>query len=72
MALNPFDPADGATNFETLVGRDNNYNYHEYWNGSDPWSFDPATPPAVLREEPARREEESWIKTSSLPRSRPS
>ncbi|HUT52341.1 MAG TPA: hypothetical protein VM658_03020, partial [bacterium] len=37
--LDPLDPADGATNFETLVGRDNNFNFHEYWNGTDLWSF---------------------------------
>src|SRR4030042_1753081 len=44
-ALDPLDPNDGATNFEPLVGRDNNYNFHEYWNGSDLWSFDPSPDP---------------------------
>ncbi|HUT54477.1 MAG TPA: MopE-related protein [bacterium] len=40
--LDPLDPSDGDTNFETLVGRDNNFNFHEYWNQTDLWSFDPS------------------------------
>ncbi|HUT53347.1 MAG TPA: FG-GAP-like repeat-containing protein, partial [bacterium] len=50
--LDPLDPADGATNFETLVGRDNNFNFHEYWNQTDPWSFDPSPNLAAFPDTP--------------------
>jgi hypothetical protein len=33
---------DGDSEFEPEWGRDGNPNYQEYWNGSDPWSWDPA------------------------------
>jgi alpha-tubulin suppressor-like RCC1 family protein len=39
--LNPFDPSDGDTCFEQPSFEDINPNYHEYWNGTDPWNTDP-------------------------------
>jgi hypothetical protein len=42
--LNPFDPSDGDTCFELPGFEDINPNYHEYWNGTDPWSTDPVPP----------------------------
>ncbi|HUT55619.1 MAG TPA: hypothetical protein VM658_19675, partial [bacterium] len=52
VPLDPLDPSDGATNFETLVGRDNNFNFHEYWNGTDLWSFDPSPNLAAFPDTP--------------------
>jgi len=37
LALNPLDASDGNTDFDG----DYNFNNHEYWNGTDPWTADP-------------------------------
>jgi len=45
-----FDPlvADGNTDFEPPGNKDTNPNYHEYWNGSDPWTKSPVPNPSFL------------------------
>jgi hypothetical protein len=42
--FNPFDPADGDTSFEPDGFDDENPNFHEYWNNTDPWATDPVPP----------------------------
>jgi len=49
--LNALSAADGNTNFEPVISRDTIVNYHEYWNGSDPWAFNPA-PDALFPDGP--------------------
>jgi len=40
--LDPINPADGPLDFESPGWEDGNPNFHEFWNGSDPWGGDPA------------------------------
>jgi len=50
--LDPLDPLDGHTNFEPSFQKDTNPNFHEYWNGTDPWSFDPSPNLAAFPDTP--------------------
>jgi hypothetical protein len=43
--LDPLDVTDGNTNFELTGFEDNNPNFQEYWNQTDPWTFDPSPNP---------------------------